>query len=171
MSVGSGDCKDSVKPENTDRRTDGGATGDQPSNGTADPPPPPPSGTAGPPPPPPSSTAKVSTPASGEPAEEETIPFTCHLCGLSEQCHYRGARPPFSRSVQLAEPGYVMRDPFSARGAGQLMLLLGADCALCGRAVCQDAGCSLFYVRRFCLPCARERVSEFPPQLRDKIGA
>ena len=99
------------------------------------------------------------------------MPFECHLCGLSERCHYRGARPPFSGCVQLAETSYVMRDPFSARARCQLPVVLGADCARCGRAVCQDAGCSVFYTRRFCLPCARERAGEFPPQLQEKLSA
>ncbi|KAF0289301.1 Cysteine-rich DPF motif domain-containing protein 1 [Amphibalanus amphitrite] len=117
-----------------------------------------------------SDTTKTPAPASADTVAEETIPFTCCVCGLSEQCHYRGTRPPFSGFVQLTEPGYVMRDPFSARAACQLPVLLGADCTLCARAVCQDAGCSVFYTRRFCLPCARERAAEFPPQLRDKLG-
>lgn len=103
--------------------------------------------------------------------DDKTIAFACHACGLSEQCEYRGCRPPFpgAGSVRLLEPtSYVMRDPWAAPGRGQL-LLLGSDCALCGRPVCQDATCSVFFARRFCLSCARARAEEFPQQLRAKL--
>uniref|UniRef100_A0A182PLY4 Aminomethyltransferase folate-binding domain-containing protein n=1 Tax=Anopheles epiroticus TaxID=199890 RepID=A0A182PLY4_9DIPT len=97
------------------------------------------------------------------------IPFRCDLCGLNENCDYRGRRPPFASKIEFPEECYVMRDPFAPppqaapdKPSSEYYLLLGADCNLCQRTVCKATECSFFYGATFCRRCSLDRVQEFP---------
>src|SRR5262245_31314297 len=94
--------------------------------------------------------------------------FQCAVCRLSERYDYKGRSPPFSRWATFTEDSYVQRDPFSPWRDAQF-LLLGSDCAACSHPVCQAQGCSLFYARRFCRPCAEGNAEKFPHEVQAKI--
>ncbi|XP_012536003.1 cysteine-rich DPF motif domain-containing protein 1 [Monomorium pharaonis] len=92
--------------------------------------------------------------------------FTCSFCPLKEHYDYKGAKPPFARQLVYLEECYIMKDPFSLPNRGEV-LVLGADCSMCGHAVC--LGCSIFYTKRFCPKCASSNMQYLPPQLHGKI--
>ncbi|XP_048209882.1 cysteine-rich DPF motif domain-containing protein 1 [Perognathus longimembris pacificus] len=95
--------------------------------------------------------------------------FECQLCALTAPYSYVGQKPPDAQSVVLLEESYVMRDPFAV-DKGQF-LVLGARCGVCGRLVCAGPECSLFYSKRFCLPCVRKHIDAFPQELRRDVEA
>lgn len=105
-------------------------------------------------------------------SKEETAPivheFTCSACDLNEKAHYKGTSPPFSRNIVLKYLSYVMKDPFSPPGKGEI-LVLGADCALCEKQVCINKECSLFYLKMYCLDCCLKSVDKFPVEIRNKL--
>ncbi|XP_026963787.1 cysteine-rich DPF motif domain-containing protein 1 isoform X1 [Sagmatias obliquidens] len=90
-------------------------------------------------------------------------------------------------SRSLLEESYVMRDPFTPNK--DRFLILGSRCSVCGRLVCvgpvgkpRAAGaafplslwlgphdCSLFYSKRFCLPCVRENIDAFPQEIQQDL--
>ena len=44
------------------------------------------------------------------------VSFRCKLCGLAEEAHFFGRRPPFARkAVLFQENAFLMRDPFTPR--------------------------------------------------------
>jgi len=61
------------------------------------------------------------------------------------------------------EEGYLRVDPFSEFPRP---LFLGAACAACAAPVCASASCSLFYAKRFCIPCAKANSAAFPLELQ-----
>ncbi|XP_072256363.1 cysteine-rich DPF motif domain-containing protein 1 [Pyxicephalus adspersus] len=89
--------------------------------------------------------------------------FRCYLCELSVPYSYFGQKPPSSHSVILLEECYIMMDPFSPEK--EKFLVLGSVCNLCKQVVCVGTECSLFYSKRFCLPCVTKNKSEFPPEI------
>lgn len=93
--------------------------------------------------------------------------FQCQLCSLTAPYSYVGQKPPNTQSVVLLEESYVIKDPFSSDKAA--FLVLGAQCSLCNRLVCVGPECSLFYTRRFCLPCVREHLSAFPQEIGQDV--
>ncbi|XP_073478005.1 cysteine-rich DPF motif domain-containing protein 1 isoform X1 [Aquarana catesbeiana] len=93
--------------------------------------------------------------------------FVCHLCGLSVPYTYFGQNPPHTHSVILLEECYVMMDPFTPEK--EKFLVLGSVCSLCKQVVCIGTECSLFYSKRFCLPCVTKNKSEFPPEIRQDL--
>ncbi|XP_063099839.1 cysteine-rich DPF motif domain-containing protein 1 [Cavia porcellus] len=93
--------------------------------------------------------------------------FECQLCGLTAPYSYVGQKPPNTQSVVLLEESYVMKDPFSPDR--DRFLVLGARCSICGKLACVGPECSLFYSKRFCLPCVREHLSAFPPEIRQDL--
>jgi len=95
--------------------------------------------------------------------------FVCSVCHLSEHYHYKGRNPPFVREISFLEDCYVSKDSFAPQGEG-LFLLLGSECTVCGRTVCQANTCSVFYSKRFCLPCAVRTITAFPPEMQQKIA-
>ncbi|XP_043823392.1 cysteine-rich DPF motif domain-containing protein 1 [Dromiciops gliroides] len=98
--------------------------------------------------------------------------FECQLCGLTAPYSYVGQRPPNSRTVVLLEQCYVLRDPFTSDP--DKFLILGSQCNLCSKLVCAGPECSLFYSKRFCLPCVCENLSAFPQEIQrdvEKRGA
>ncbi len=116
----------------------------------------------------------VATSGGAEKLEElKKVIFRCSKCGLCEDVHYFGRRPPFTKkTVEFKEPSYVMRDPFSPRDAcGGGFLLIGGtcagDCAEEVAAVCVD--CSIFYEKRFCLDCSCAHLKEFPDEMQTRI--
>ncbi|XP_023365218.1 cysteine-rich DPF motif domain-containing protein 1 isoform X2 [Otolemur garnettii] len=88
--------------------------------------------------------------------------FECELCALTAPYSYVGQKPPDTQSVVLLEESYVMKDPFTSDKAG--FLILGSCCSLCGR-----LECSLFYSKRFCLPCVQKNISAFPQEIRQDL--
>ncbi|XP_027710104.1 cysteine-rich DPF motif domain-containing protein 1 [Vombatus ursinus] len=93
--------------------------------------------------------------------------FECQLCGLTVPYSYVGQKPPNTRTVVLLEECYVLKDPFSSDK--DKFLILGSQCSLCSKLVCVGPECSLFYSKRFCLPCVRENLSAFPQEIRQDV--
>lgn len=100
--------------------------------------------------------------------EQVIYDFKCFVCGIDEKAHYKGTHPPFSRNIVLKYPSYIMKDPFSPPGKGEI-LVIGADCTICGKAVCINKECSLFYVKTFCLICANNAIETFPIEIKSKL--
>ncbi|XP_005991367.1 cysteine-rich DPF motif domain-containing protein 1 isoform X2 [Latimeria chalumnae] len=90
--------------------------------------------------------------------------FECQLCGFATPYSYFGQKPPNARSVVLLEECYVMKDPFTP-DKGKF-LILGSQCCLCNKLVCVGMECSLFYTKRYCLPCVRENRESFPQEIQ-----
>ncbi|XP_033261147.1 cysteine-rich DPF motif domain-containing protein 1 isoform X4 [Orcinus orca] len=108
--------------------------------------------------------------------------FECQLCALTAPYSYVGQQPPGAQSVaglghsahrhhflsrSLLEESYVMRDPFTP--SKDRFLILGSRCSLCGRLVCVGPDCSLFYSKRFCLPCVWENIDAFPQEIQQDL--
>ncbi|NWY06298.1 CDPF1 protein, partial [Nothoprocta ornata] len=93
--------------------------------------------------------------------------FKCQLCGLTAPYTYYGQKPPNTRSVVLLEESYVMKDPFTPDK--DKFLILGSQCSLCSRLVCVGTACSLFYSKRFCLPCVNENLKAFPIEIQEDM--
>ncbi|XP_006866953.1 PREDICTED: cysteine-rich DPF motif domain-containing protein 1 [Chrysochloris asiatica] len=93
--------------------------------------------------------------------------FECQLCALSAPYSYVGQKPPDTRSVVLLEESYVLKDPFTADR--NKFLVLGSRCSVCSRLVCVGPECSLFYSKRFCLPCVRENIDAFPREIQRDV--
>ncbi|KAG8579867.1 hypothetical protein GDO81_011078 [Engystomops pustulosus] len=72
-----------------------------------------------------------------------------------------------SLCCSLLEECYVMRDPFLPDK--DKFLILGSPCSLCGRVVCVGADCSLFYSKRFCLPCVTKNIDSFPAEIQQDL--
>ncbi|XP_070557576.1 cysteine-rich DPF motif domain-containing protein 1-like [Ptychodera flava] len=92
--------------------------------------------------------------------------FTCELCNLHAPYEYFGNSPPFTKSVLLLEDVFVMRDPFTTE---RKLLILGSHCSLCNKVICVGQSCSLFYTKRFCLPCAFDNIQEFPTEIQQEL--
>uniref|UniRef100_G1QAI5 Cysteine-rich DPF motif domain-containing protein 1 n=2 Tax=Myotis lucifugus TaxID=59463 RepID=G1QAI5_MYOLU len=67
----------------------------------------------------------------------------------------------------LLEESYVMKDPFTPDK--DRFLILGSRCSVCGRLVCVGPECSLFYSKRFCLPCVQKNLQAFPQEIRQDL--
>lgn len=98
----------------------------------------------------------------------ETIEFKCSSCDIIEKVQYKGTNPPFSRNIILKYPSYVMKDPFSPPGKGEI-LVLGGDCSECEKPVCIGKECSLFYCKMFCLDCVKKSIDKFPLEIKSKL--
>ncbi|XP_045690942.1 cysteine-rich DPF motif domain-containing protein 1 isoform X1 [Phyllostomus hastatus] len=90
--------------------------------------------------------------------------FECQLCSLTAPYSYVGQKPPNTQAIILLEESFVTKDPFTP-DKGRF-LVLGSRCSVCGRLVCVGPECSLFYSKRFCLPCVQENVHAFPQEIR-----
>nr|KAF6494151.1 cysteine rich DPF motif domain containing 1 [Rousettus aegyptiacus] len=88
--------------------------------------------------------------------------FECQLCALTAPYSYVGQRPPNTQSVVLLEESYTMKDPFASDD--NRFLVLGSRCHVCSR-----LECSLFYCKRFCLPCVQENIAAFPREIRQDL--
>ncbi|XP_036156943.1 cysteine-rich DPF motif domain-containing protein 1 isoform X1 [Myotis myotis] len=93
--------------------------------------------------------------------------FECQLCALAAPYSYVGQKPPDTQSVILLEESYVMKDPFTPDK--DRFLILGSRCSVCGRLVCVGPECSLFYSKRFCLPCVQKNLQAFPQEIRQDL--
>ncbi|XP_047407224.1 cysteine-rich DPF motif domain-containing protein 1 isoform X2 [Sciurus carolinensis] len=93
--------------------------------------------------------------------------FKCQLCSVTAPYSYVGQKPPDTQAMVLLEESYIMKDPFTS-DKGRF-LVLGSRCSLCGRLVCVGPECSLFYCRRFCLPCVQDNVSAFPQEIQQDL--
>ncbi|ETE58365.1 hypothetical protein L345_15912, partial [Ophiophagus hannah] len=80
---------------------------------------------------------------------------------------YYGHKPPNAYSVTLLEDCYVMKDPFTPDK--DKFLILGAQCSRCHKRVCVGPDCSLFYSKRFCLPCVKAHIREFPLEIEEDL--
>ncbi|XP_042562865.1 cysteine-rich DPF motif domain-containing protein 1 [Clupea harengus] len=94
--------------------------------------------------------------------------FTCETCSLSTPFTYFGQKPPNTRAIVLLEESYVLKDPFSPDR--EKFIVLGSSCTVCSKVVCVGTECSLFYTRRFCLPCVRENLDQFPQQIQVELA-
>ncbi|XP_061438452.1 cysteine-rich DPF motif domain-containing protein 1 isoform X5 [Rhineura floridana] len=72
-----------------------------------------------------------------------------------------------SYSSSLLEESYVMKDPFTSDK--DKFLILGSQCSLCCKRLCVGTDCSLFYTKRFCLPCVNLHLKEFPLEIRKDL--
>ncbi|XP_053318758.1 cysteine-rich DPF motif domain-containing protein 1 [Spea bombifrons] len=90
--------------------------------------------------------------------------FECELCRLCIPYTYFGQKPPNTRSVILLEECFVTKDPFTPDK--EKFLILGSHCSLCKQVVCVGTECSLFYSKRFCLPCVIKHKGEFPQEIQ-----
>uniref|UniRef100_A0A8C5PGE2 Cysteine-rich DPF motif domain-containing protein 1 n=1 Tax=Leptobrachium leishanense TaxID=445787 RepID=A0A8C5PGE2_9ANUR len=93
--------------------------------------------------------------------------FECHLCKLRLPYSYFGQKPPSAPSVVLLEECYITKDPFSPDK--EKFLILGSRCDLCHQVVCVGTDCSLFYSKRFCLPCVLQHKSDFPLEIQQDV--
>ncbi|KAK1790454.1 hypothetical protein P4O66_014352 [Electrophorus voltai] len=94
--------------------------------------------------------------------------FTCEQCDLSSPYTFYGQKPPNTRAIVLLEECYGMRDPFNPER--EKFLVLGSKCCLCKKTVCVGTECSIFYTKRFCLPCVREHLEQFPEQIQMELA-
>ncbi|KAM5336579.1 cysteine-rich DPF motif domain-containing protein 1 isoform 7-T9 [Glossophaga mutica] len=94
--------------------------------------------------------------------------FECQLCSLTAPYSYVGQKPPNTQSIILLEESFVTKDPFTPDK--DRFLILGSRCSICGRLVCVGPECSLFYSKRFCLPCVQENIHAFPQEIRQDLG-
>ena len=62
----------------------------------------------------------------------------------------------------------VVEEEMPTPGKGEV-LILGADCAICGRTVCISKECSIFYLKMYCLQCVQNSIDIFPIELTKKI--
>lgn len=103
--------------------------------------------------------------------EDKTeINFTCALCGLSEKCIYKGKEPMFNKQLVFLNDCYIIKDPFSPPNKGQI-LILGSDCSVCLKPVCQSPECSFFYEKSFCRECTYTHINSFPLPVQLKLKA
>ncbi|KAF4114615.1 cysteine-rich DPF motif domain-containing protein 1 [Onychostoma macrolepis] len=93
--------------------------------------------------------------------------FTCELCELCSPYSFYGQKPPNTRAIVLLEECYGMKDPFSPER--EKFLVLGSKCCLCSKTVCVGTDCSLFYTKRFCLPCVRGHLQQFPEEVQNEV--
>ncbi|XP_075066436.1 cysteine-rich DPF motif domain-containing protein 1 isoform X2 [Mixophyes fleayi] len=93
--------------------------------------------------------------------------FECQLCKLSVPYTYFGQKPPNMKSVILLEECYIMMDPFTPDK--EKFLILGSQCSVCKKVVCVDTECSLFYSKRFCLPCVTKNKDAFPEEIQQDL--
>ncbi|XP_053517480.1 cysteine-rich DPF motif domain-containing protein 1 isoform X1 [Artibeus jamaicensis] len=93
--------------------------------------------------------------------------FECQLCSLSAPYSYVGQKPPNTQSIILLEESFVTKDPFTPDK--DRFLILGSKCSICGRLVCVGPECSLFYSKRFCLPCVQQNIHAFPQEIRHDL--
>ncbi|XP_078529937.1 cysteine-rich DPF motif domain-containing protein 1 [Lissotriton helveticus] len=103
-------------------------------------------------------------------SSEEARPkgmFECYLCKLTAPYSYFGQKPPNTRSVILLEECYVMKDPFTPDK--EKFLILGSRCSLCSDVVCVGPECSMFYSKRFCLPCIIKNRDQFPQEIHKDL--
>ncbi|XP_063072960.1 cysteine-rich DPF motif domain-containing protein 1 [Engraulis encrasicolus] len=94
--------------------------------------------------------------------------FICELCGLTTPFSYFGQKPPNTRAIVLLEESFVLKDPFSPDR--EKFIVLGSCCTVCQKPVCVGTECSLFYTKRFCLPCVREHLDQFPQQIQTELA-
>lgn len=92
--------------------------------------------------------------------------WKCFCCNLEEYYNYKGCKPPFAKHLLFTEDCYIMKDPFSPPGKGEI-LVLGADCSICNKTVCME--CSFYYTKRFCKKCALKNIKNFPIMFEKKI--
>ncbi|KAG1953316.1 cysteine-rich DPF motif domain-containing protein 1 isoform X2 [Pimephales promelas] len=93
--------------------------------------------------------------------------FTCELCELSSPYSFYGQKPPNTRAIVLLEECYGTKDPFCPER--EKFLVLGSKCCLCSKTVCVGTECSLFYTKRFCVPCVRDHLHQFPEQVQNEV--
>ncbi|XP_007502681.1 cysteine-rich DPF motif domain-containing protein 1 [Monodelphis domestica] len=93
--------------------------------------------------------------------------FECQLCGLTAPYSYVGQKPPNTHTVVLLEECHVLKDPFTLDK--DKFLILGSPCSLCNKLVCVGQECSLYYSKRFCLPCVHENLSAFPQEIQQEV--
>ncbi|XP_031562732.1 cysteine-rich DPF motif domain-containing protein 1-like [Actinia tenebrosa] len=97
----------------------------------------------------------------------EKTTFKCSLCDFTSRYDYYGRNPPFSKSIVLLEDAYLIQDPFSPT---QSHLTIGSNCTLCSADVCVGQNCSIFYTKRFCIPCVKKNITEFPDEIKTELN-
>ncbi|NWH49952.1 CDPF1 protein, partial [Fregata magnificens] len=98
---------------------------------------------------------------------QPTGEFKCQLCGLTAPYTYYGQKPPNTRSIVLLEESYVMKDPFTPDK--DKFLILGSILCILLTMLFSSQECSLFYSKRFCLPCVNENLKAFPLEIQEDM--
>uniref|UniRef100_A0A672QJ91 Cysteine-rich DPF motif domain-containing protein 1 n=1 Tax=Sinocyclocheilus grahami TaxID=75366 RepID=A0A672QJ91_SINGR len=70
-------------------------------------------------------------------------------------------------SCRLLEECYGTKDPFSPER--EKFLVLGSKCCLRNKKHDSPIGCYLFYTERFCLPCVRDHLWQFPERGQNEV--
>eukprot|EP00698_Gefionella_okellyi_P001021 TRINITY_DN10885_c0_g1_i1.p1 TRINITY_DN10885_c0_g1~~TRINITY_DN10885_c0_g1_i1.p1 ORF type:complete len:279 (+),score=2.06 TRINITY_DN10885_c0_g1_i1:73-909(+) len=96
-------------------------------------------------------------------AQEQLDEFFCEVCGFYSVYDYHGRNPPYQQQEVFFEDAYLLRDPYVTEAPRPICL--GGTCSICNKCVCVSAKCSVFYTKRFCLPCVRKNASEFPAEV------
>eukprot|EP00916_Digyalum_oweni_P002280 GHVL01004159.1.p1 GENE.GHVL01004159.1~~GHVL01004159.1.p1 ORF type:complete len:120 (-),score=11.83 GHVL01004159.1:118-477(-) len=94
--------------------------------------------------------------------------FCCTYCNFEVPYDYFGEKPKYDHErLQYLEPVFALRSPFS--GATSRSIAVGALCCECGRQVCLQESCSIFFTKRFCRDCIVNNRDAFPPAERREI--
>lgn len=62
---------------------------------------------------------------------------------------------------------YMILDPYTESPHS---ICLGGNCCCCGKPVCADRNCSIFYGKRFCFYCAKKYIDAFPEEICKEIN-
>ena len=89
--------------------------------------------------------------------------FQCSICGDRFKYKKFGSYKNSRSHFLLLEEAFYMDDPFEA--SSKTPFILGGKCNLCTRTVCANQKCSLFYTKRFCTGCAKEKSDCFPKEI------
>ncbi|XP_012511030.1 PREDICTED: cysteine-rich DPF motif domain-containing protein 1 [Propithecus coquereli] len=85
--------------------------------------------------------------------------FECELCALTAPYSYVGQKPPNTQSV--------VPIPAQALDASEKLHRVPRVPASFLSPFFQE--CSLFYSKRFCLPCVQKNISAFPQEIRQDL--
>uniref|UniRef100_A0A7M6DNU1 Cysteine-rich DPF motif domain-containing protein 1 n=1 Tax=Clytia hemisphaerica TaxID=252671 RepID=A0A7M6DNU1_9CNID len=89
--------------------------------------------------------------------------FQCSICGekfkYKKFANYKNNKSHYL----LLEETFYMDDPFEA--TSKRPFILGGKCSFCTRTVCINQKCSLYYTKRFCTECVKEKDECFPKEI------
>lgn len=104
---------------------------------------------------------------------EDKLAFECMKCGFCISAFKD--KLWFTRNVKFEEQNYVTTDLFSsqvglsARSTSENCIIVGSECAVCGKLVCASNLCSIFYRQTYCIDCGLLTLHQFPNEIQNKI--
>ncbi|XP_056636802.1 cysteine-rich DPF motif domain-containing protein 1 [Diorhabda sublineata] len=117
----------------------------------------------------PSTSGTFKTEAGSTTEMEEPQYFQCFSCSFRTPYEYFGRNPSCFKNYLLLEDSYTIEDPFSPPKQGKI-IILGAHCIKCRKAVCKDNKCSFYFEGTLCLKCAKQDIKNFPISVREKLN-